>query len=104
MLYAEGFSYQNQPVLITEFGGIAFTQDMDQQKWGYAGGVSDETEFLSRLEGLIKAILGSKAVQGYCYTQLTDLMQEVNGLAYMNRNLKISLETLRKIFSPSPSW
>ncbi|MDR3167180.1 MAG: glycoside hydrolase family 2 [Treponema sp.] len=102
MLYAEGFFYHNQPILITEFGGIAFSRDMDQQRWGYAGGVSDEKEFLSRLEGLIQAILDCKAIQGYCYTQLTDLMQEINGLAYMNRSLKIPPAVLEKIFSRSP--
>jgi hypothetical protein len=102
MLYAEGFSYQNQPILITEFGGIAFSRDMSQQKWGYAGGVLDEKEFLARLEGLVKAILDCKAIQGYCYTQLTDLMQEVNGLVYMDRNIKLPIEALRNIFSRSP--
>ena len=35
---------------------------------------------------------------GFCYTQLTDVMQEVNGLLYIDRSFKIPVEELRKIF------
>ncbi|GHV50897.1 beta-glucuronidase [Spirochaetia bacterium] len=102
MLYAEGFAHRGEPVLITEFGGIAFSHETDGQKWGYSGGVADTGEFLERLRGLVDAILECENLQGYCYTQLTDLMQEVNGLAYMNRKLKIPAEKFREIFSRSP--
>ncbi len=102
MLYADGFSYRGEPILITEFGGIAFSSEMNDQNWGYSGGAADVSDFLERLKGLVDAILSCKDIQGYCYTQLTDLMQEVNGLAYMNRKLKISAKDLWKIFSRSP--
>jgi hypothetical protein len=92
MLYAEGFSHRGEPVLITEFGGIAFSRDIDGRKWGYVGGAADSGEFLERFRGLVDAILSCKDIQGYCYTQLTDLMQE----------LKLPLEELREIFSRSP--
>ena len=39
-----------------------------------------------------------KNIQGYCYTQLTDIMQETNGLLDADRNPKVPLDKLRKIF------
>jgi len=102
MIYANGYAHQGEPVMITEFGGIALSRDMDEQKWGYSGGAADINEFLERLRGLVDAILDCSDIKGYCYTQLTDIMQEVNGLAYMNRKLKIPAEKLEEIFSRSP--
>jgi beta-galactosidase/beta-glucuronidase len=102
MLYAEGFAYRGEPVLITEFGGIAFSNAMDDGNWGYAGGAADVTEFLDRLRGLVEVILNHRDIQGYCYTQFTDLMQEVNGLTFIDRTPKVPIEELRKIFSATP--
>jgi hypothetical protein len=75
---------------------------MNDCNWGYSGGAADTAEFLKRLKGLTDAILACSGIQGYCYTQLTDVMQEVNGLAYINRELKVSIENLEEIFSRSP--
>lgn len=103
MLYADGFSYRGEPILITEFGGIAFSSEMNEQNWGYSGGVTNTADFLERLKGLVDAILACDDIQGYCYTQFSDLMQEVNGLCYMNRKLKIAPEILKEIFGRSHS-
>ncbi len=97
MIYASGYTFENQPILVTEFGGIAFSSDMEGNNWGYANSVEDETEFLSRLRSLIRAIREKKELQGFCYTQLTDVMQEVNGLLSINRRPKCSLEDIRSI-------
>ena len=37
-------------------------------------------------------------IQGYCYTQFTDVMQETNGLLDMDHNPKVDLCLLREIF------
>ncbi|QQO09112.1 glycoside hydrolase family 2 protein [Breznakiella homolactica] len=102
LAYAGGYSYQGEPVLVTEFGGIAFARDMDGGNWGYAGGAADEAGFLTRLEELVKAILSVKEVQGYCYTQLTDVFQEVNGLLHSDRKPKLPMKELRRIFTLLP--
>nr|WP_321295556.1 sugar-binding domain-containing protein [uncultured Sphaerochaeta sp.] len=99
MIYASGYSFANQPIMVTEFGGIAFNADMVGSHWGYAGGVEDERQFLSRLRSLITAIRSKKEIQGFCYTQLTDVMQEVNGLLRIDRSAKCSPEEIRSIIT-----
>lgn len=96
-LFADGNKYNGQPVLLTEFGGIAFVSDEQDGTWGYGNGAKNDEEFLSRLEQLLTGIAKTE-FQGYCYTQLTDVQQEVNGLLYADRTPKVDLEKLKKIF------
>lgn len=101
MVYAYGEEYEGQPVLITEFGGIAFAVDTasssGERKWGYGYAVKDEEDFLRRFAGLVKAIKSIPLIKGFCYTQLTDVMQEVNGLMTIDRKMKVDIEIIRKI-------
>ena len=96
-LFADGQRYKGQPVLLTEFGGIAFVSDANGEAWGYGNGVKNADELCARLEQLIKGISQTE-FQGYCYTQLTDVQQEVNGLLYADRTPKADLNKLKKIF------
>lgn len=96
-LFADGQRYRGQPVLLTEFGGIAFSRDQDDGGWGYGCGATDEQNFCSRIETLIQGVAKTE-FQGYCYTQLTDVQQEVNGLLYSDRTPKVSPERLKRIF------
>ena len=93
-LFANGYTYQGQPVIVTEFGGIAFDKDSG---WGYGNKVSSEEAFLERFENITMAIKELPYVCGYCYTQVTDVQQEVNGLMDMERNFKIAPEKIRAI-------
>jgi hypothetical protein len=93
-IYAPGFRYRGEPILITEFGGIAFSGDA--QGWGYST-VAGVEEFLERYESLIAALLESGVIQGFCYTQLTDVEQEVNGLLSYDRTPKADLARIREI-------
>lgn len=93
-IYVPGHGHRGEPILITEFGGIAF--DSQGGGWGYTT-VSDAEEFLERYESLIYALLKSDPVQGFCYTQLTDVEQEVNGLLTYNRKPKADLSRIREI-------
>ena len=84
--FADGWGYQGQPVIISEYGGIAIE---DQgEGWGYGNRVCDEKELIARYDALTKAITGRDYICGYCYTQVTDVEQEVNGLMDMKRNFK----------------
>jgi len=94
LVFAEGYNYQNQPIIISEYGGIAFES---QSGWGYGDQVKTQEEFLTRLEGLTTAIKEMKDVSGYCLTQTTDVEQEVNGLLDSYRNPKIEVQLIREI-------
>lgn len=96
-LMAEGCYYGGQPVLFTEFGGIALAKCEGDGKWGYNSGAKSEEEFFARLENLMQGIRQC-AFQGFCYTQLTDVQQEVNGLFDESRRPKADLARLKEIF------
>ncbi len=95
-LYANGSVYKGQPVIITEYGGISF-ETSNGENWGYNGAVRDEAAFTERYGSITGAIKNIPYIQGYCYTQLTDVMQEVNGLMTADRNLKVNADKVRKI-------
>ncbi len=94
-VYAPGYGYRGEPILLTEFGGIAF-ESASARTWGYRT-VSDSEGLLERYEDLISALLSSDTVQGFCYTQLTDVEQEINGLLTHDRHPKADLARIREI-------
>ncbi|MEK5477933.1 sugar-binding domain-containing protein [Paenibacillus sp. FSL R5-0407] len=90
-----GFPYSGQPILATEFGGISFKKN-EWEGWGYSGAVNEE-DFTERLRNVVEPMLQSPIIQGFCYTQLTDVEQEINGLLTYDRKPKLPLETIRAI-------
>ncbi|TJY41006.1 glycoside hydrolase family 2 [Cohnella pontilimi] len=94
-LLVPGFEYEGQPILLTEFGGISFRKS-DWEGWGYSG-AADEGDFMRRLTDIMEPVHKSPVLQGFCYTQLTDVEQEINGLLTYDRKPKLPLETIRKI-------
>jgi beta-galactosidase/beta-glucuronidase len=88
-----GYGYQGQPFLVTEFGGIRIA---DPGGWGWLE-VKDHEEFLHVYRGLIDGLMDAGPVQGFCYTQLTDVQQEQNGLLTFDRVPKVDPELLRPI-------
>lgn len=94
-IYADGFHHQGEPIMLTEFGGIAYDKS-SPDGWGYTK-VSTEKEFLEDYERVIDAIYNSQTIYGFCYTQLTDVEQEVNGLLTYDRQTKCSAEKIKKI-------
>ena len=96
-LMSEGCGYCGQPVLFTEFGGIAMQKNATNGNWGYNRGAENDEEYYSRLENLMKGIYETE-FQGYCFTQLTDVQQEVNGLLDEYHKPKLDVERLKKLF------
>ena len=88
--------YLGQPAIFTEFGGIMFEKDQGDGNWGYNSAAKSEGELLDRLRELIDGIHNTQ-FQGYCYTQLTDVQQEMNGLLDRDHNPKIASEKIREI-------
>jgi len=95
--FALGYQYKGQPVLCTEYGGIAFARDSSGGNWGYNAAVETEEDFLKRFADITGAFRDMPYIQGYCYTQLTDVFQEVNGLMDMDRNPKIDPRKIAEI-------
>ncbi len=97
LVTAKGYEHAGKPKLLTEYGGIAMAKDSGDGNWGYNGAVKDEAAFLERFEAITQAFKHMPGFVGYCYTQLTDVFQEVNGLLDMDRNPKASIEEIRRI-------
>jgi len=94
-MFVTGASYEGQPILLTEFGGVAYRKS-EQEGWGYST-AGDEEDFLKRLKAIMDAVNASSVLQGYCYTQLTDVEQEINGLLTYDRQPKTDLEAIAKL-------
>lgn len=94
-LYVQGSGYRGEPILVSEFGGISFAA-CGENGWGYST-AQDKEDFLRRYEAVICPMLDSPCVQGFCYTQLTDVEQEINGLLTYDRQPKADLEKIRRI-------
>jgi len=94
-IYARGFAYQGEPVILTEFGGIGFELS-GEDAWGYTA-VDNEEDFLEDYRRILHAVYASEGLCGFCYTQLTDVEQEMNGLLTYDRQPKCSLEKIREI-------
>ena len=89
--------------MVTEYGGIAFQNIGIQgemggmQTWGYHDKVTDEEAFFERFAGVTQAIREIPYCQGFCYTQLTDVMQEINGLLSPDRKPKMNVERFKAL-------
>ncbi|RXY99835.1 glycoside hydrolase family 2 protein [Fictibacillus sp. S7] len=96
---AEGYEYKGQPIIISEYGGIAFTSE---EGWGYGDQVKNEKEFLDRYASITEAIMSLDYICGFCYTQITDVQQEVNGLLTEDRKPKVDLSKINEINRNKP--
>lgn len=100
-VFADGYAYAGQPVIISEYGGIALEGG---DGWGYDGKAADAQGLLSRMANLTDAIKSLPYVSGYCYTQFTDIEAEQNGLVDMERNPKVDLDQVARINSKPIVW
>lgn len=69
----------------------------DQEGWGYGEMAKDKDALIARFDAIVSAVKALPYVCGYCYTQLTDVQQEINGLLDIDRNYKIAPETIKQI-------
>ncbi|MEU6715527.1 sugar-binding domain-containing protein [Nonomuraea sp. NPDC046802] len=99
--------YRGQPYFVSEYGGIWWNpelagteQDADRESsWGYGQRVRSEEEFHTRFAGLTEVLLDDPDMFGYCYTQLTDVFQEENGIYRFDRTTKLDVERVRAVQS-----
>jgi beta-galactosidase/beta-glucuronidase len=91
-LLLQGFEYSGQPIMLTEFGGVAFSKDQNGT-WGYSRARTSE-ELAMRYAQLLAAVRALPLFAGFAYTQFTDTYQEANGLLYMDRTPKFAVEEI----------
>lgn len=90
-------TYGGQPVFISEYGGIRWSND--EAGWGYGEGPKTKEEFFERFRGLADAQLDNPMFFGFCYTQLTDVEIEQNGLYTYDRVAKFEPSEIAAIIS-----
>src|SRR5205823_143913 len=97
--YLPGYGHRGEPLLVSEFGGLKMS---GTGGWGYEE-VDGSEQLMAGYAALVKALLQSGPVEGFCYTQLTDVEQERNGLLTFERRPKVNPELLRRITqAPKP--
>ncbi len=113
LLFAEGTTYKGQPVVLTECGGISVKSEtavevsredaigVDNQDWGYTS--TTMSDFMAEYSRIIDAIYASPIMNGFCYTQLTDVEQEMNGLLNKDHSYKFNPDEIKKINDRKPS-
>jgi beta-galactosidase/beta-glucuronidase len=96
ILTLDGFPHRGQPVMLTEFGGIAYvpgeTPGADKA-WGYER-CFNLSELQMKYAALLNVVNSVEMFSGFCYTQLTDTFQEANGLLYADRTPKFPIEAI----------
>jgi beta-galactosidase/beta-glucuronidase len=97
---AFGYEYNGSPIVMTEFGGVSYRvgAQKTENEWGYSGIEPTRESMMARIDGLVKALRANKAIVGFCYTQLTDVEQEINGLMTYDRKPKADPAEFAKIF------
>jgi hypothetical protein len=94
MLVLGNDAHLQHPVVLSEFGGIACSVDLDNT-WGYRRSYAPE-ELLTMYRELLAVVRSRDMLAGFCYTQFADTYQEANGLLYADRTPKIPLEEILK--------
>lgn len=96
ILTLDGYPHRGQPIMLTEFGGIAFVKQPEGgHTWGYSA-ARDETQFAQLYADLLHTVIHTALFSGFCYTQFADTFQEANGLLTAAREPKIPLEDIAR--------
>lgn len=97
--------YDGQPYMVDEFGGLAWIRESERKgnSWGYGSEIKTMEDFYKILQNEVEALKACKNVTGFCYTQLTDVEQEQNGIYYYDRTPKFDMKRIKAIFESIPS-
>jgi len=99
----EGHDHHGQPIVLTEFGGIAYAApDQQGESWGYSAVTSpDGLEHAYR--ELLDTVRSLPLLAGFCYTQFADTYQETNGLLFADRTPKFPIERIAEATAGWPA-
>ena len=97
-IFGKDHVMDEKPTFVSEYGGIRWAPE-DAAGWGYGNAPKTEEEFIARFKGLSEAILFHPKMGALCYTQLTDVEQEMNGLYTYGRKAKFDPAVMRAILT-----
>ncbi|TFV81739.1 glycoside hydrolase family 2 [Microbacterium sp. dk485] len=86
----------DKPVMLTEFGGVSYDTSQQAGAWGYSTASSPD-DLAERMGAIFAGVHASGVLAGFCYTQLTDTLQETNGLLTADREPKFAAARIREI-------
>ena len=98
ILTLDGYPHRGQPIILTEFGGIAYRKRPEKgvnEVWGYSE-AEDDKQFHDAYRRLLEVVNETPMFSGFCYTQFADTYQEANGLLNADRSPKLPLEEIYK--------
>ena len=102
------YPYEGEPYILSEFGGIKWNPEQQaentRESWGYGSPPRTLEEYYKRLADHVAIVLSLEHCVGYCYTQLTDVETEKNGIYNYDRSLKFDMEKIKQIFQNDPEW
>ncbi|MDD3119725.1 MAG: glycoside hydrolase family 2 TIM barrel-domain containing protein, partial [Victivallales bacterium] len=103
-----GAVYAKMPYLVDEWGGFRFIPparwSSTGDSWGYNNlNIKTEDDLCRLIAEQIKVMMADPDLAGYCYTQLTDVEQEQNGVYNYDRTPKVSAGKLKMLFGQEPS-
>ena len=101
-LFARGSRYRGQPIVLSEVGGfLTIPQDIPPEKrdllYRFYDSFQTPEELLEKYRDLMQGISSLGFLAGFCYTQLTDIEQEINGLLTYDRKPKVEPEAIAAI-------
>ena len=99
--------YDGQPYMLDEWGGLAYIlpeKRHGDNAWGYGGAIDNVEDFYTILRKEVEAIKACKHITGFCYTQITDVEQEQNGIYNYDRTSKFDTKRIKEIFELIPSY
>lgn len=100
--------YKGQPFLVDEYGGVSYLPEgrkpWAKNTWGYNKEPLNQEQAENRITDLTKVLVDFPIMAGYCYTQLTDVEQEQNGIYNFDRTEKFDMQKIRKCFTMKPKW
>ena len=97
-IFSKDKQMEAKPTFVSEYGGIRWAPQ-DAAGWGYGNAPKSEEEFIARFKGLSEAILFHPKMGALCYTQLTDVEQEMNGLYTYDRHPKFDPAIMHAILT-----
>jgi hypothetical protein len=97
-IYLNSYEYNGEPVIYSEIGGIGYDfRENIEKKWGYGGLIKDAETFFEKVVELLRKFDARKDwIQGFCYTELYDQFQEINGLLTFDRQPKFPPHKLKE--------